>query len=151
HFNHKLRGKKSDKDEAFVASLAEKLGFTLHVGRGDVAGRARREKSNLEEAARRSRYGFFHRLVEQGIVNAVATAHTADDQAETVLAHLLRGTGLAGLGGIHPTTSEGIVRPLLWARRGDLRKFLRKKRQPWREDATNRDVTRTRARMRKKL
>jgi len=151
HFNHKLRGKASDRDEFFVSKLAEKFGLTLHVGRGDVARKAAREKANVEDAARRARYEFFKKLTEGGLVDCVATAHTADDQAETVLAHILRGTGLAGLGGIHPTTKDGIVRPLLGTRRGDLRKYLQAKRQTWREDATNRDTARQRARMRKKL
>jgi len=150
HFNHKLRGKASDGDESFVARLAEKFGLTLHVGRGDVARKARQEKANVEDAARRARYAFFRRLTDGDQLDRVATAHTADDQAETVLAHILRGTGLAGLAGIHPETSC-VVRPLLNVRRGDLRKYLRAKKQVWREDATNRDTSRQRARMRKKL
>jgi tRNA(Ile)-lysidine synthase len=150
HFNHKLRGKASDADEAFVAKLAEKFGLTLHLGRADVAGKARREKANLEEAARKARYGFFAKLVEQGIVDRVATAHTIDDQAETVLAHILRGTGLAGLAAIYPVTQHA-VRPLLGVRRAELRPYLRSKKQSWREDATNLDTTRLRARIRKKL
>ena len=151
HFNHKLRGTASEKDEKFVAGLAEKFGLTLHIGRGDVGKKAKSEKANLEDAARRARYAFFRRLTESGLVDCVATAHTADDQAETVLAHILRGTGLAGLAGIHPTTSDGVLRPLLAVRRADLRKYLRAKKQAWREDATNRDTSRQRARMRKKL
>src|SRR5690242_8811877 len=99
HVNHKLRGKASDADEKFVAKLAAKHGLMFHVTSVDVAGRAKREKANLEDAARRTRYEIFARLVEEGKVDRVAVAHTADDQAETVLAHLLRGTGLAGLGG----------------------------------------------------
>jgi tRNA(Ile)-lysidine synthase len=150
HFNHKLRGKASDADEKFVAALAEKLGVTLHIGRADVAGKATREKANLEDTARRARYAFFERLAEQNVVDLVATAHTIDDQSETVLAHLLRGTGIAGLAGIHPIAGS-VVRPLLGFRREELRKYLRANRQPWREDSTNRDTTRTRARMRKKL
>jgi len=150
HFNHRLRGKASELDEKFVAELAEKLGATLHVGRADVAWKARREKANLEDAARRARYEFFARLAGQGAVDWVATAHTQDDQAETVLAHILRGTGVAGLSGIHPVSGR-VVRPLLGFRREELQKYLRAKRQTWREDATNRDLTRTRARMRKKL
>jgi tRNA(Ile)-lysidine synthase len=150
HFNHKLRGKASDADEEFVAALAEKLGATLHIGRADVARKAKSEKANLEDAARRARYGFFERLAEQDVVDVVATAHTMDDQAETVLAHILRGTGIAGLAGIHPLAGR-VVRPVLEFRREELRKYLRSKRQPWREDATNRDTARTRARMRKKL
>jgi tRNA(Ile)-lysidine synthase len=89
-------------------------------------------------------------LVEEGKVDRVAVAHTADDQAETVLAHILRGAGLAGLGGIHPET-ESVVRPLLGVRRAELRAYLGKKKQKWREDATNQDTERTRARIRKKL
>jgi tRNA(Ile)-lysidine synthase len=150
HFNHHLRGKASDADEKFVATLAEKFAVTLHLGRGDVGGKAKREKANLEDAARRARYGFFARLAEQGVADVVATAHTMDDQAETVLAHILRGTGIAGLAGIHPVTAC-VVRPLLTFRRQELRKFLRRQKQSWREDATNRDTTRMRARMRKKL
>jgi tRNA(Ile)-lysidine synthase len=151
HFNHKLRGKASDKDEAFVSALAERHGLTLHVGRADVGKKAKSEKANLEDAARRARYDFLRKLTQGGLVDVVATAHTTDDQAETVMAHILRGTGLAGLAGIHPMTSDGIVRPLLEVRRGDLRKYLKSKKQKWREDITNRDTSRQRARMRKKL
>jgi len=150
HFNHKLRGKASDADEAFVARLAEKFGLPLHIGREDVAARARREKANLEDTARRARYSFFARLVEQGIVDCVATAHTAEDQAETVLSHILRGTGLAGLGAIHPKTPHAI-RPLLHVRRAQLRSYLRAKKQKWCEDVTNKDISRLRARIRNKL
>jgi tRNA(Ile)-lysidine synthase len=150
HFNHKLRGKSSDKDEKFVAKLAAKHGLTFHVSHADVAARAKREKTNLEDTARRARYAFFAQLVEEGHVTRVAVAHTADDQAETVLAHILRGTGLAGLGAIHPVAGH-IVRPLLDVRRAELRAYLRSRKQAWREDVTNRDVTRTRARIRNKL
>src|SRR5882724_3177655 len=128
HFNHKLRGKESLADEKFVAALAEQFGVTFHVGRADVAGKAKRERANLEDAARRARYGFFRRLAEQGIVDVVATAHTMDDQAETVLAHIIRGTGIAGLAGIHPI-SENVVRPLLRFRREELRQYLRMKKK----------------------
>jgi tRNA(Ile)-lysidine synthase len=84
------------------------------------------------------------------ILDKIAVAHTADDQAETVLAHILRGSGLAGLGGIHPRV-EKIVRPLLAVARADLRLYLKERKQTWREDASNRDTTKTRARIRKKL
>ena len=150
HFNHQLRGKASEADEKFVTGLAEKFGSTLHLSRADVAAKAKREKSNLEDAARRARYAFFEKLAAQGLLDAVATAHTMDDQAETVLAHILRGTGIPGLAGIHPV-ARSVRRPLLGFRREELRKYLRTKKQPWREDATNRDTNRTRARMRGKL
>jgi tRNA(Ile)-lysidine synthase len=150
HFNHKLRGKDSDGDERFAAKLAEKYGLAFHAGRADIAAEAKSRKANLEDTARRARYDFFARFVEDGRVDKVAVAHTADDQAETVLAHILRGTGLAGLGGIHPTIGH-VVRPLLGVRRAELRAYLRSKKQTWREDSTNRDTTRMRARIRKKL
>src|SRR5207302_11015614 len=111
---------------------------------------AKKERANLEDAARRARYDYFRSLAESGVCKRIAVAHTADDQAETVVAHLLRGTGLAGLGGIHPI-SRPVVRPLLGVRRNELRHFLRARKQTWREDATNRDTKRMRARIRKKL
>lgn len=150
HLNHKLRGKASDADEKFVAKLAANHRLSFHVETLDVAAKAKREKANLEDAARRARYDFFSRLVAEGKTDRLAVAHTADDQAETVLAHILRGTGLAGLGGIHPQAGC-VVRPLLYFRREELRSYLRRKKQSWREDATNQDTTRTRARIRKKL
>jgi tRNA(Ile)-lysidine synthase len=150
HLNHKLRGKSSEADEKFVAKLAAKYGLEFIVARESIAARAKREKSNLEDTARRARYAFFERLVKEGRATKVAVAHSADDQAETVLAHILRGTGLSGLGGIHP--QSGVVfRPLLAIRRAELRKYLRGKKQAWREDASNRDTTRMRSRIRYKL
>ena len=150
HFNHKLRGKASDTDEKFVAKLALKHRLEFHSASVYVAKKAKRERANLEDAARRARYDYFRSLAEAGVCGRIAVAHTADDQAETVLAHLLRGTGLAGLGGIHPAVGP-VVRPLLGVRRDELRNFLRARRQTWREDATNRDTTRMRARIRRKL
>ena len=96
------------------------------------------------------RYAFFERLVAQGKASRIAVAHTEDDQAETVLAHLLRGTGPTGLAGIHPETDR-IIRPLLGERRETLRQYLREIGQPWREDSTNLDVRRMRARVREYL
>jgi len=150
HFNHKLRGKASDADEAFVAKLAVKHGLEFHSASVYVAKKAKKERANLEDAARRARYDYFRSLAESGVCGRVAVAHTADDQAETVLAHILRGTGLTGLGGIHPAAGP-VIRPLLSVRRSELRGFLRARKQSWREDATNRDTKRMRARIRKKL
>src|SRR5438552_12800701 len=138
HFNHKLRGKASDADEVFVAKLAAKHGLEFHSASVDVAKKAKKERANLEDAARRARYDYFRSLAESGDCGRIAVAHTADDQAETVLAHLFRGTGLAGLGGIHPLAGP-VIRPLLNVRRNELRHFLRARKQNWREDATNRD------------
>lgn len=150
HFNHQLRGADSDADEAFVAELAARHDCPFVTSRADVAAAAAREGVNLEEMARRLRYQFFNSLVSDAHVKHVAVAHTADDQAETVLAHLLRGTGLTGLGGIHPVAGA-VIRPLLHTRRAALREFLNNRGQAWREDATNQDTSRLRARIRHQL
>jgi tRNA(Ile)-lysidine synthase len=150
HFNHKLRGKASDADEKFVRKLAAEHGLEFFQAHDDIAARAKSERGNLEEVARKARYAFFEKLVREERVEKIAVAHTADDQAETVIAHILRGTGLAGLGAIHPQAGA-VFRPLLNMRREDLRKYLRAKHQPWREDATNLDTKRMRARIRQKL
>jgi tRNA(Ile)-lysidine synthase len=150
HFNHKLRGRSSDADEKFVANLAAGHQLIFYSDREDVSAKSRREGANLEDAARRARYGFFERLVAEGNLDKIAVAHTADDQAETVLAHMFRGTGLAGLGGIHPEIGC-VFRPLLEFRRAQLRAYLKQRGQLWREDATNRDTKRTRARIRLKI
>ena len=150
HFNHKLRGKASDADEVFVAKLAAKHGLELHSASVDVAKKAKKERANLEDTARRARYDYFRSLAESGDCGRIVVAHTADDQAETVLAHLFRGTGLTGLGGIHPVAGP-VIRPLLNVRASELRRFLRARKQTWREDATNRDTKRMRARIRRKL
>jgi len=150
HFNHQLRGEESDCDEKFVRSLAEARGLEFIAGSEDVAGRARENGWNLEDAGRRLRYQFFAGLVQEGRAMRIAVAHTADDQAETVLAQMVRGTGPAGLAGIYPVT-EAVVRPLLQVRRDELRAFLAGRRQTWREDSTNGDVSRLRARIRSRL
>src|SRR5580704_215900 len=147
HFNHGLRGADSDGDEQFVASLASRLQLPFFCGREDVGGVARERRWNLEEAGRRLRYGFFAALVAEGRVDRVAVAHTADDQAETVLARVLRGTGTAGLASIYPVNGH-VVRPLLEVRRAELREYLRNLGQEWREDASNQDQSRLRARLR---
>jgi tRNA(Ile)-lysidine synthase len=150
HVNHQLRGAESDADEQFVAGVARSRGLEFLSLRRDVAAEARREGLNLEEAARRIRYAFFDEVVRSGRAARVAVAHTADDQAETVLAHLLRGTGPTGLAGIHPVMGN-VIRPLIGARRAALREFLIERGQTWREDASNLDATRLRARIRQKL
>jgi tRNA(Ile)-lysidine synthetase-like protein len=150
HFNHKLRGRASEADEKFVAKLAARYDLPFYVEREDISAKSKRERRNLEDAARRARYAFFDSLVVEGRVDKIAVAHTADDQAETLVAHILRGTGLAGLGGIHPEVGC-VFRPLLGFRRAELRSYLKTRGQVWKEDATNRDTKRMRARIRLKL
>ena len=150
HFHHQLRGLEADEDERFVKSLAGEFHFEFESGRADVSGEATAHGWNLEDAARRLRYQFFASAAELRGLNRVAVAHTADDQAETVLSHLLRGTGLAGLAGIYPVAGT-IIRPLIELRREELREHLSELGQSWREDASNQDTSRTRARIRHQL
>src|SRR6202166_2531428 len=150
HFNHKLRGTAADADEKFVAALARKYKLPFYSAAASVKAIAKNDKANLEATARRLRYAFFSECAGEHHLDKTAVAHTADDQAETVLAHILRGSGLAGLGGIHPQVDK-IVRPLLAVPRADLRLYLKAHKQIWREDVTNRDTSKTRARIRKKL
>jgi tRNA(Ile)-lysidine synthase len=150
HFDHRLRGAESDADAEFVVELAHRLGIECVIERGDVLAAASKNKWNLEDAGRRLRYAFFERLVAEGKANRIAVAHTEDDQAETVLAHLLRGTGPSGLAGIHPEMGS-VIRPLLGERRQALRQYLQEIGQGWRDDSTNLNVRRVRARVRERL
>lgn len=154
HFDHCLRGAASAEDAQFVADLAASLQLEFILDRQDVRAAAVRNKWNLEEAGRRLRYAFFESLAAEKRISCVAVAHTADDQAETVLARLIRGTGLTGLAAIYPaagTPFGTIVRPLLGRRRQELRTYLRDLGQVWREDASNGDLERLRARIRGRL
>jgi tRNA(Ile)-lysidine synthase len=154
HFDHQLRGEESDRDAEFVRDLASAHGYDFTLERENVAAAAKRDGWNLEDAARRLRYAFFQRVMEQRRRNLMAVAHTADDQAETVLSHLIRGTGPTGLGAIYPIVhlpAGAIIRPLLHVRRGELRAYLKTIGQNWREDSTNADVERFRARIRTQL
>lgn len=137
HFNHHLRGEESDADERFVRERAERLGIEYLGGEADVAREAREKHRNLEAAARDLRYRFFFSLVDRGKLAKVATAHTANDQAETVLLRLLRGTGTRGLGGIYPALDGKIVRPFLNVTRAEVERELRGRRLEWRLDSTN--------------
>jgi tRNA(Ile)-lysidine synthase len=153
HFDHSLRGSESDEDVRFVSELARRHGIEFISAREDVAAIAAQNRWNLEDAARRVRYRFFEQVVAEGHATRIAVAHTADDQAETVLARILRGTGPKGLTGIYPISGHAgcIVRPLLNVRREELRDYLRDRGETWREDSSNRDVTKQRARIREKL
>ena len=102
HFNHNLRGSESDVDEQFVAKLAERYGLELHCGRGDVQAHAQTGHMGTEAAGRGLRYQYFHQLMAEYRLNRIATGHTLDDQAETVLLRLVRGAGTRGLAGIYP-------------------------------------------------
>jgi tRNA(Ile)-lysidine synthase len=158
HLNHQLRGAESDTDEGFVRRLAQRLGLEFLVRREDVAVRANKYGLNLEEAGRQARLEFFTHLIAANKADAVALAHTLDDQAETLLARITRGAGTRGLAGIYPVVELGgaaghgrIVRPLLGVRRAELRDYLSQLEQDWREDTTNLDPRRLRNRIRLEL
>ena len=127
HFNHGLRGAESDQDEAFVRMLCDRYDIPLTVGRGSVTA----GKKGLEAAARDARYAFFDTLPGK-----IATAHTADDNAETVLMHMIRGTGLKGLGAIAPRRGR-IIRPMLTVTRQEVLAFLEEFNLSYRTDSSN--------------
>ena len=131
HFNHRLRGAESDRDEAFVRRLCREWSVPLAVGSGDVRARAEQTGESIEEAARNLRYGFFASLGK-----TVATAHTRDDLTETVLLNLLRGTGLKGLCGIPPKRDD-LVRPLLCLSRQEVDAYLAENGLAHTEDSSN--------------
>ena len=128
HFNHGLRGEESDRDEAFVREFCQRFDIPLFVGGSKVTA----GKKGLEAAARDARYGFFATLSGK-----IATAHTADDNAETVLMHLVRGTGLKGLGGIAPVNGK-LIRPMLTITRQQIEAFLEEYHISYIEDSSNR-------------
>ncbi len=159
HFNHKLRGVESDDDQEFVAGLARQRDLELHLDSDDVALHAANERLSVETAAREMRYGFFRHLLSERL-DKIVTGHTLDDQAETVLMRLIRGSGMRGLGAIYPRlemeNEDGescgqIVRPLLVFRRRELEDYLNQIGQNWREDQTNSDSKYTRNRLRHAL
>jgi tRNA(Ile)-lysidine synthase len=174
HVHHGLRSAEADGDLAFVEALCLRLEVPLHVHRVSVPERVARSREvgraeTVEEAARAVRYECFAALIAQGHADSVLTAHTLDDQAETVLMKLLRGAWTEGLSGIHPVVMmEGakgvagagpgaargggkIVRPLLGVRRAELVGFLESVGQAWREDSSNADEAFTRNRVRHQL
>ena len=142
HFNHQLRGAESDRDEAFVRALCAELGVVLHAGSGDVRARAAKTHESVEEAARALRYAFFSSLP-----GLIATAHTQDDNLETVLLNLTRGTGLAGLCGI-PPKRDSFIRPMLAVSRAEIEACLEQNGSSYMTDSTNLrpDVRRNRLR-----
>jgi tRNA(Ile)-lysidine synthase len=157
HLNHQLRGDEGDGDEAFVIELANQLGVPERTERIDVAGQG----GNLEATARRVRYDWLAKIATEVNAGWIATGHTADDQAETVLHRLIRGTGLRGLRGIAeartahgpPVATGGFVvlRPLLHVARSELEKYLHGLAQPYRTDSSNTDPRFTRTRIRAEL
>jgi tRNA(Ile)-lysidine synthase len=154
HVHHGIRGVEADGDADFVRQLSAELGLPCEVLAGEAKVRAAECGETLEEAARNIRYRLFAQELELGRVDVVATAHTLDDQAETVLMKLLRGAWTEGLGGIHPVViyaRGAVVRPMLQVSRSAVETYLRELGQAWREDASNQDPAFTRNRIRHEL
>jgi tRNA(Ile)-lysidine synthase len=156
HFDHRLRPGSAD-DARFVADLARRMELPFEPGEADVASLAEAEGDGIEAAARRARYKFLEQAADRHRAHFIATAHTADDQVETVLHRILRGTGIAGLQGIREVRAFFgrqdlyVVRPLLGVRRKEILEYLRAIDQPFCEDPSNADSRFTRNRIRHKL
>jgi tRNA(Ile)-lysidine synthase len=156
HLDHRLR-KSSAKDAKWVSELAAKLGFRSVIGRRKVAENARANSDNLEQAAREARYAFLERTAKKVSASYVLTAHTMDDQAETVLLRLMRGSSGFGLGGMEALRPLGknssikLVRPILWARRIDTEDYCRLRKTDFLSDEMNDNQAFARVRVRKQL
>lgn len=158
HLNHRLRGVASQEDARWVTTMAKRLGHEIAVGSVDVKKRATRTRDNLEQAARRARYEFLAKTTRSKGAKLILTAHTMDDQAETILLNLLRGSGADGLGGIEPVRplipggETTLARPLLsWARRHDTEDYCRLRGIEVRIDNMNADEQFARVRVRRQL
>ena len=151
HLNHCLRGVDSDADEQFCRELAARYDIPFESRRVDVKAVAAKDSLNLEDAGRRARIVFFDDLAVRWQAAAVVLAHHADDQAETVLMRLLRGSGMTGLAGIPWSNGRGYVRPLLEITRIEIEAYLAERHLNWREDTSNRDITFLRNRIRHEL
>ena len=138
HFNHELRGEQADRDEAFVREICAAWGVPCAFGRGDTRQLAKRQHLTLEEAARRLRYQFLEQTAQDQDCPVILTAHHAEDNAETMLLNLVRGTGIRGLAGIPPTRGR-IARVLLDVSREELEAYAKEQRIPWVIDETNYD------------
>jgi tRNA(Ile)-lysidine synthetase, N-terminal domain len=149
HCNFALRGAESDGDEDFVRDWCARHGLKCFVRRFDTAGFAAEHGISIEMAARELRYDWFAQLLREGGFEAVAVAHNADDNAETLILNLLRGTGTRGLRGMGDR--DGIVRPLLGTPRADIRAWMEAHGCAWREDSTNADNTPKRNRIRNEV
>ena len=152
HLDHRLRGRASTGDAKFVERLAGKLGLPVEIGRAEVKTLAKENKQSLETAARHARHAFFEECAKRHRCQRVILAHHADDQAETVLWNLLRGShGLKGMKKIQSIDRLEIHRPLLKWRREDLKDYLSCHRFSWREDATNAEPIAVRNRLRNEV
>lgn len=150
HFDHRLRGAESDRDAAFVEKLCKEWKVPCVVGSGDVSGEAARRGTGIEETARALRYAFLEETAERLGAHLIATAHTANDNVETMLLHLIRGSGLQGLTGIRPRRGK-LIRPFLTTTRAQIEAYLEEHRLPHVEDSTNTDTAYARNKLRRQV
>jgi tRNA(Ile)-lysidine synthase len=167
HVHHGIRAGEADTDQQFVEALCNRLDVPLHLYKANIPERVAKTRAagnpeTIEEAARNVRYDYFASLISTGEADSILTAHTLDDQAETVLMKLLRGAWTEGLSAIHPVVQVTavqisgarpgkILRPFLNTRRAEIEAYLNQLNQPWREDSTNTDIAYTRNRIRREL
>ncbi len=168
HIHHGLRGAEADGDAQFVKVFCEAHEIPLTITVVDTRARQQAEGEGLEEAARELRYAAFRQILADGPAEALATGHTLEDQAETVVMKLIRGAWTEGIGAISPVLQIGdmptsttrsapvasrgrVLRPMLNVRRAEVERFLRERNQPWRDDSSNRDTSLTRNRVRQEL
>ncbi len=147
HLNHGLR-EEADEDEDFCRTFSDELSLPFVSGRVDVAERARKSKRSIEDEGRSARYQFLEAQAARFAARRIAVGHTLDDQAETFLLRLLRGSGTRGLGSIHPVRNGNVVRPLIEVRRREIEDYLEERGMSFREDRTNADPRFTRNRIR---
>jgi len=158
HLNHRLRGRSSDADTRFVEKLAENFDADFELGTTNVRALAKKQKMSIETAAREARYAFFAETARRRNCRTIFVAHHADDLVETFLINLFRGAGGAGLSAMREISTRRIngvdltiVRPLLWVWRREIEDYIRKHRLRFREDATNKNLTPLRNRIRHRI
>ena len=137
HVNHMLRGEESDSDEAFVKNLAKSLDLLFYSAKANVTGYQKKHKCSVQVAAREMRYYHLNQFADRFSLSKIATGHTADDQAETVLMRILKGSGLKGISGIPPIRDNKYIRPLLKVTREEIEQFLKQNKIKFLLDSTN--------------
>jgi tRNA(Ile)-lysidine synthase len=151
HLNHRIRGTEGDADEIFIRDYCSQLGIPFIAEAAEIKGQAATTKQNLEDLARRVRYEFLRRTAAKIGAAKIAVGHNLNDQAETVLMRLLRGSGIQGLAAIYPIVDKTVIRPLLECSRSEILEFLADEKVPFREDSSNLDLHYSRNRVRKEL
>lgn len=148
HFDHSLRGEESDQDRLFVEEFAKKQGLRVFVGKEDIVSRAKEQKMSIEETARKYRYEFLGKVLEETGVSVLMTAHHLDDRIETLIFHLIRGTKFSGIYSLREEDMRVLApdmdpillrRPLIHVKKSEILSYARENHIPYREDSTNKD------------